>query len=63
MTDNLSRTHHLRVAKSKAERCDGCGAVIPAGSFAEYRMDGAVFHDRACADLHADTPLDHSGRK
>ena len=60
MTDaprDLTRTHSLTVPKA-GDRCDGCGIPLSTGLMAEYRMDGALFHDKACADLHANIPLE-----
>jgi len=32
--------------------CDGCGASIPAGARAFFRVDGAVFCETSCETAH-----------
>lgn len=55
--DALTRAMTLRVGVMD-ERCDGCAALIPANTDAEYRLDGAVFCSPRCAETHRGIPLD-----
>ena len=57
----LTRTMLLAVPKD-GDRCDGCGLAIAGGLEAVYRFDGALFCTDRCAALHANIPMDTSGR-
>jgi hypothetical protein len=46
------RLHEVRTPTTMA--CDGCGVMIPAGATAQFRSDGAVFHDTPCEAKHSD---------
>lgn len=63
MTDRSPLRHHALTVGLGGDRCDGCGMTLLAGIVAQYRLDGAVFCNAACAHVHQDIELDLSGRK
>lgn len=51
------RTYPATIPGIANERCDGCAVVIPAGTRAVFRNDGALFCSPACAAIHDGIPL------